>query len=328
MTDALAPDLPPSAVPAIPEGQTPSPVAAKPIAAAKRARFTPMARFEPPFSILGEGRSPFVVASPHSGRVYPKGFLAASRLDPITLRQSEDAFVDRLVEDAPAHGAPLIHAHFPRAFLDANREAWELDPTMFSEPLPAWCNTRSIKVVGGLGTIARIVSDGINIYGKRLDFAEAEYRIKSLYQPYHGALKGLLDTAFADHGCSVLVDCHSMPSVGGPGDRDRGANRCDFIVGDRYGTSCSPILSRLAVETLRAMGYRVGRNAPYAGGFCTAHYGDPSKGRHAVQIEVNRALYMDEAALTPLPSFPQVARDMGRLLSRLTTLRTEFLRPS
>ncbi len=328
MFDALAPALDPQPGPAParhPARAIPRLDAAYPQASLP-AGFEPMARFERPLCTEGEAAVPFVFASPHSGRIYPDGFLNASRLDPITLRQSEDAFVDDLFAAAPQHGAAFLKAHFPRAFVDVNREPWELDPSMFAEPLPAWCNTRSIKVVAGLGTLARVIRDGKDIYASRLALAEAEHRIASLYMPYHRTLEDLLDGAMASFGCAVLVDCHSMPSVGGPMDRDRGTSRCDFVLGDRYGTACSPLLTRIAAETLRSMGYRVGRNAPYAGGFCTLRHGAPSRGRHALQIEVNRGLYMDEATLTPRPDFPTIAADLGRLIARLTAIAPEMLR--
>ncbi|MGF1455434.1 MAG: N-formylglutamate amidohydrolase [Alphaproteobacteria bacterium] len=285
-----------------------------------------MADFDPVVSVTGTLASPFVFASPHSGSTYPQGFVDASRLDPVTLRQSEDAFVDGLFAATPAYGAPLLKAHFPRAFLDVNREPWELDPVMFADPLPPWCNTRSLKVAAGLGTLARVIRDGTDIYGGPLTLAEAEHRISTLYVPYHRALQDLLDRAHFDFGCAVLIDCHSMPSVGGPLDQDRGFNRCDFVLGDRYGTACSPILTRIAAETLRSMGYRVGRNAPYAGGFCTSHYGAPALGRHALQIEVNRALYMNETKVRPGRGFGALASDLTRLVARLTSIRPDILR--
>ncbi len=290
------------------------------------ADFNPMAEFDPVVSVAGNLEGPFVFASPHSGSTYPQSFIDASPLDPVTLRQSEDAFVDGLFAAAPAYGAPLLKAHFPRAFLDVNREPWELDPVMFADPLPSWCNTRSIKVAAGLGTLARVIRDGTDIYHGPLSLAEAEHRIATLYVPYHRALQDLLDSAARTHGCAVLIDCHSMPSVGGPLDYDRGFNRCDFVLGDRYGTACSPILTRLAVDTLRSMGYRVGRNAPYAGGFCTSHYGAPAQGRHALQIEVNRALYMDETKISRRRRFAALASDLTRLIARLTSICPDLLR--
>ncbi len=282
-----------------------------------------------PYDIVRPGRQtvPFVFASPHSGRRYPSGLIAASKLDPVTLRRSEDAFVDALFDHVPSQGAPLLQAHFPRAFVDVNREPWELDQSMFADRLPAWCNSRSLKVASGLGTIARVVSDGAEIYRRPLRFSDAQTRIASLYEPYHKALGGLLDQTHQTFGCAVLIDCHSMPSIGGPLDRDRGTNRSDMVIGDRYGTACAPVLTRLVASVLRDMGFRVARNSPYAGGHCTAHYGAPGKGRHALQIEVNRCLYMDERRMVPLPAFDDLKAALARLTARLTALRIDQLLP-
>src|SRR5215212_11750293 len=180
---------------------------------------------------------PLVLASPHSGADYPSGLLAASRLDPVTLRRSEDSFVNDLFGAAPKLGAPLLAARFPRAYLDVNREPWELDPTMFSDALPNYVNSRSPRVRMGLGTIARVVASGEEIYARKLRFAEARIRVEMLYHPYHQALRKLvLDTQAAFGGC-LLIDCHSMPSaaseVGGQGP-------ADIVLGDCHGTSCAP----------------------------------------------------------------------------------------
>src|SRR5271166_740414 len=158
-------------------------------------------------------RLPLVLASPHSGSEYPADFVAASRLDPLALRQSEDSFVDELFAAAPHLGAPLLSARFPRAYLDVNREAYELDPTMFSDPLPGFINAGSPRVRMGLGTIARIVANGEEIYAKKLRFAEARQRIECLYHPYHQALRQLVEETEAMFGGYLLVDCHSMPST-------------------------------------------------------------------------------------------------------------------
>lgn len=268
---------------------------------------------------------PVVYASPHSGRLYAPSFLAQSRLDPLTLRRSEDSFVDDLFAAAPDHGAPLLRALFPRAFLDVNREAYELDPAMFAEALPAFVNTRSARVAGGLGTIARVVSDGHEIYGRPLTWADAERRIERLYKPYHAALADLLGAARAAHGAALLIDCHSMPSVGGPMDQDMGHARPDIILGDRYGTACAPQITRLVERHLSDRGLKVARNNPYAGGFCTTHYGRPRAKIHALQIEVNRALYMDEALYRPLDGFDALADTITSLIATLGALAPEDL---
>ena len=264
--------------------------------------------------------SPFVFASPHSGSEYPDDLLAASRLDAHSLRKSEDSFVDELFGEAPAKGALLIRANFPRAYLDVNREAWELDPTMFQDDLPDYVNTRSYRVAGGLGTIARVVSNGAEIYGEKLKFAEAVRRINELYLPYHRALADLLESNHRRFKHAVLIDCHSMPSVGGPMDRDSGHERAEIVLGDRYGTSCLPILTDAAEEVLTSLGYTVRRNTPYAGGYITRHYGRPADGLHALQIEINRALYMDEANIRRLPCMKTVKSHMTSLIETLCAL--------
>jgi N-formylglutamate amidohydrolase len=265
----------------------------------------------------GDQIGPIVYASPHSGQVYGPDFIRASRLDPLTLRRSEDFRVDDLFASCLDHGAPLLRAHFPRAFLDPNREAFELDPMMFDGPLPGYCNTRSPRVAGGLGTIARVVADGHEIYAKRLSFAEAEARIDRLYRPYHAALSDLLAAAKARHGAALLVDCHSMPSIGGPMDQDKGHSRSDFILGDRHGTSCAPWIVEAIQSMLAAQGHKVTRNEPYAGGYCTAHYGRPKTGVHAVQIEVNRALYMDEARMEASAGFDAIRALLADMVAGL-----------
>lgn len=262
-------------------------------------------------------RIPFVFSSPHSGRHYPASFIAASNLDPLTIRRSEDSFVETLFAGAVALGAPLLQARFPRAFLDANREPYELDPSMFAEPLPPHVNTRSLRVAGGLGTIARVVSDTTEIYREPLSYAEAEERIRHLYMPFHDALRDLLENTLKSFGCAILIDCHSMPSVGGPTDDDRGVGRPDIVLGDRYGTSCAGTVTAEAERILRRLGYNVVRNNPYAGGFNTEHYGRPRSGLHALQIEVNRALYMDEARFEPTPGFARMQEDMTAFVDEL-----------
>ncbi len=263
---------------------------------------------------------PLVFASPHSGSHYPREFLAASRLDPLSLRRSEDSFVDEIFEAAPRLGAPLIRALFPRAFVDANREPFELDPAMFEDQLPAYANTRSPRVAAGLGTIARVVANGADIYRGKLAFAEALGRIRRYYWPYHKALGELVERTKAGFGCCVLVDCHSMPSVGGPMDRDAGHERVDFVLGDCHGTSCAPVVADSVARALQGLGYHVARNAPYSGGFVTRHYGRPEEGVHSLQIEVNRCLYMDESEIRRGAGLPGLARDMSTVIATLGEL--------
>lgn len=275
---------------------------------------------ERPYEVLAPAVQtvPLVFASPHSGRNYPPDFVAASRLDPLTLRRSEDSYVDELFAAAPGLGAPLLRALFPRAFVDPNREPYELDPAMFDGGLPDFANTHSPRVAAGLGTIARVVCNGAEIYDRKISANEALSRIDSFYRPYHGALGSLLDATADRFGLALLIDCHSMPSVGGPMDKDPGLRRVDFVLGDCHGASCAPDLTDAAAAMLKSEGYVVTRNAPYAGGFTTRHYGRPGDGLHALQIEINRALYMDEATYERKPYFATLADHMSALINALT----------
>ncbi len=272
----------------------------------------------------GGAGSPFVFNSPHSGKAYPRAFLTASRLDTMTLRRSEDTFVDELFSGVVDLGAPLMHARFPRAFVDVNREAYELDPTMFDGRLPSFANTRSMRVAGGLGTIARIVADGAEIYSTPISVAEGLDRIERYYKPYHRALRGLVERAHARFGTAVVIDCHSMPSSRVTQENRR---RPDFVLGDRYGTSCTSILTDVAQETLQRLGYSVARNKPYAGGFITETYGNPGSGQHALQIEINRSLYMDEMRYVRAGGFAWLLADVTHMCRRLMSVSVEALRP-
>lgn len=272
-------------------------------------------------------RIPMVFASPHSGRDYSAAFLAQAALDAQTLRRSEDSYVDELFAAAPRHGAPLLKALFPRAYLDPNREPYELDPTMFDGPLPPFANTDSPRVSAGLGTIARVVASGAEIYRGKLSFAEAERRVEELYRPYHRALEGLVEETYDRFGYYLLVDCHSMPSIGGPTDTDSGTSRVDFVLGDCFGTSCAAVVTTTVDSTLRGLGYRVVRNTPYAGGYTTRHYGVPDSGRHSLQIEINRRLYMDERTHVKKPGFVQLQQHLNTLVAALAAIPAEELHP-
>jgi len=273
----------------------------------------------PAFEVLEPMRqtAPVVFASPHSGTDYLQSFIDSSRLDPLALRKSEDSFVDELFAAAPAMGAPLLRARFPRAFIDANREPFELDPRMFADRLPSYVNTRSPRVAAGLGTIARVVCSGGDIYNRKLRFEEALDRINTFYRPYHTALNRLVERTRAQFGYCLLIDCHSMPSVGGPADSDRGHRRVDIVLGDCHGASCDRRLTDLARRTLSNRGYIVRRNVPYAGAFTTRNYGAPQLGVHALQIEINRALYMDEATFEKTRGFTGLVEDLGILIAML-----------
>ncbi len=277
------------------------------------------AEIDAPCEILTPDRQslPLVLASPHSGSNYPADFVAASRLDGLALRRSEDCFVHDLFEQGPCLGAPLIRALFPRAYIDANREPFELDPAMFQDDLPAYVNTRSPRVAAGLGTLARVVANGAEIYRRKLTFAEAMARLRGCYWPYHQALRRLLDETVARFGYAILIDCHSMPSVGGPTDADPGLSRVDFVLGDNHGVACAPAVMDRTDRLLSSLGYNVTRNTPYSGGFVTRHYGRPGQGIHALQIEINRALYMDEERITRGPGLARLAAEMARLIAVL-----------
>ncbi len=270
--------------------------------------------------------APVVFASPHSGTDYPTSFVADSPLDFLALRQSEDSFVDDLFGAAPACGMPLLCALFPRAFIDPNREPFELDPAMFEDMLPDYANTRSSRVVAGLGTIAKVVSSGQEIYSRKLRFADAAERINAHYRPYHRALRELLDETRRRFGCYILVDCHSMPSVGGAQDPDAGRRRADIVLGDCFASACAePVIAHLE-KAFAARGYDVVRNRPFAGGFSTRHYGAPARGLHAVQIEINRALYMDEARIEPNGGMDKLRQDLTALIQSLATIDISMLR--
>jgi N-formylglutamate amidohydrolase len=270
----------------------------------------------PMFEVMAPSRQtlPVVFNSPHSGCHYPAAFLASSRLDPQAIRRSEDTYVDELFAPVAEQGAPLLKANFPRAWLDVNREPYELDPKMFRGNLPSYANVRSIRVAGGLGTIARIVSETEEIYSEPLAVEEGLARIDAVYKPYHQALRQLILSTHAAFGFAVLIDCHSMPSsVRGGG----GRLRPDIVLGDRYGTSCAGELTDAVAHSLTRLGYTVSRNKPYAGGFITEHYGQPSRGLHAMQIEVNRCLYMEEQSFAKTAGFARLASDLGRFIQDL-----------
>jgi N-formylglutamate amidohydrolase len=268
-----------------------------------------LAELTPPFRLLRpeEQLSPVVFCSPHSGRIYPKAFLESSRLDAHTLRKSEDCYVDELFEPVVGLGVPLLAARFPRAYLDVNREPYELDPELFTGRVPEFANTQSARVVGGLGTIARIVADTEEIYRERLPIGVAFERIEQLYRPFHAALADLLEATRKRFGMAILIDCHSMPSATlghAPGGRPH------FVLGDRFGASCDAKLTRFIRDILQGAGYDVQVNRPYAGGFITEYYGNPARGVQSLQLEVNRGLYLDEASFSKSGDFPRLVRTL------------------
>jgi len=284
--------------------------------------------FAPPFETVEPPQQsiPVVFNSPHSGRAYPTPFLDSSKLDAHELRRSEDCFIDELFESAVALGAPLLRAHFPRAYLDVNREPYELDPVMFDSPLPAYVNTRSVRVAGGLGTIARLVSEDQEIYREPMNFLEAKRRIKALYQPYHAELARLMHRTRKTFGAALLVDCHSMPSTNGKPSRRSRKARPDIVLGDRYGSTCAGEIADFFEDGLSRLGYKVVRNKPYAGGYITQVHGQPEEGFHALQIEINRALYVDEDSYSKHRGFDRLSSELrgfiGELAQALPALMT------
>lgn len=276
------------------------------------------------FEIIEPDRhvAPLVFNSPHSGSRYPAAFLAASHLDERTIRRSEDTFVDELFLTAREHGAPLLRTHFPRAWLDVNREPYELDPKLLDGVLPPFANIHSARVVNGLGTVPRLVADGKAIYPARIAVAEALARIEHYYLPYHQCLQALIDRTRDAFGFAVLVDCHSMPSSVRT-TQFRG--RPDVVLGDRHGSSCDGTLTDLIETTLVRRGYDVSRNRPYAGGYITEHYGKPERGVHAIQIEINRSLYLDERTLRKSRGYTALATDLEALVAELVRGSADLL---
>lgn len=260
--------------------------------------------------------TPVVFASPHSGALYPPEMLAAARLPQAALRGSEDAFVDRLIAGAPRRGVATIRARLARAYFDLNREPWELDPAMFEGELPDFAQGRTARVAAGLGAIAKM-ADGRPIYARKLTFDEARDRVERAHRPYHDTLDRLLAQARNAHGLAVLIDWHSMPAAATQGARGRVGGPCDIVLGDRFGAACAPGLTRMVEAALEDMGYRVARNSPYAGGYTTEHYGRPARRTHALQVEINRALYMNEETREPTDGLAVLTAHVDQLTALL-----------
>jgi N-formylglutamate amidohydrolase len=258
--------------------------------------------------------TPLIFASPHSGRLYPAAMMSASSLGAVAIRKSEDVLVDDLIAPAADLGAVVIQARFARAFMDVNRAPFELDADMFSDELPAFARARTPRVAAGLGAIARVVAEGQEIYDRKLTFAEASARIEQVHRPYHTALEALVAETKAACGLAVLIDWHSMPSAAAGYTNGR---RNDIVLGDRFGAACSPHIARLVEQALREAGYRVARNVPYAGGYTTEFYGKPGAGVHALQIELDRGLYLNETTLKPARGYDRVKADLTRVVAKL-----------
>ncbi len=262
--------------------------------------------------------TPVVFSSPHSGRDYAPAFVASSALDAHTLRSSEDAFVDELFADAPTFGAPLLAARVPRAWIDLNRACDELDPALIEGVARGGHNPR---ISSGLGVIPRVVANGRAIYAGRIGRAEAEARIDTAWRPYHATLRRLTDDALARFGEAVLIDCHSMPHEAIEAHARPGHPRPEVVLGDRFGAAARrDVMDRIEAAFLTA-GFRVARNAPFAGAFITQSYGRPSRNAHAVQIEIDRALYMDEASITRRPDFAAFRDLIGSVVAEITGAR-------
>jgi len=257
---------------------------------------------------------PFVFNSPHSGDEFPDDFLERSQLERPSLRKASDLFVDRLIAPLSKHGATVMKARLPRSYIDLNREPFELDPRLIEGPLPPEANTRSLRVMGGLGTVPRVIGDQIEIYAGKLTLQAALERIERAYLPYHRRLGQVMAQSHAQCGRAILIDCHSMPSTIGP----RPSRLLpDIVLGDRYGTSCAPYLIDTLEAIFRQNGFKVERNQPYAGGYITEHYGRVSTGWHALQVEINRALYMDERTLLPNEGFVPMMKALEQVFGEL-----------
>lgn len=269
---------------------------------------------------------PVVLSSPHSGKRYPEAFVEGSRLDIHNLRRSEDSFVDELFQNAPKLGAPLLCALFPRAFVDANREPFELDPHMFEDELPSYVNTNSPRVAVGLGTIARNVTSETQIYKDKLTFAEAKERIERFYWPYHKVLRQLVDATKRKFGYCILIDCHSMPKLTTQANAiSSRPSSVHFVLGDRFGKAGSRIITKTVEDILEQNSYRVLNNNPYPGGFITQHYGEPALGINCLQIEISRTLYMDEEKIERSQEFDDIASLMDDLIIAVGSIKQNDL---
>lgn len=253
---------------------------------------------------------PLILASPHSGRVYPENLLELAVVPELFLRRSEDAYVDYLIENSPDFGATVIFAECPRVFVDVNRGPWELDPRMFADRLPSFVDTSSARAAAGLGVVPRIGVDGVHLYRKRFRFSEIRDRITKYYMPYHAALSGLIEESHAVFGKTILLDMHSMPHKSAPG--------VDIVLGDQHGESCHPDIISQVETGLQALGFVTARNTPYAGGYTTTHYGRPELGVHVLQIEINRGLYLDEGRVVMTRNASSVRRKIHQFINTLS----------
>lgn len=265
-----------------------------------------------------------VFSSPHSGRDYPESFLSQSVLGESAIRSSEDAFVDRLFESVPRHGAPLVCARVPRAFVDLNRSADELDPAVIDGVRQVGHNPR---VASGLGVVPRVVANGQAIYRGKITRAEAEDRIERYWRPYHAALRQELDSAQAAFGQAILIDCHSMPHEAMDQVVRSGFRRADVVLGDRFGAAASEEVVDRVERAFRDAGLVVARNTPFAGAFVVQRYGRPAAGCHALQVEIDRALYMDERTIRPTAGFDDFKRLIEGVIADIAAIGRPEERP-
>lgn len=258
-----------------------------------------------------------VFASPHSGRDYPPAFLDRAEIDELLIRSSEDAFIDRLFAAAPVHGAPLIAAGAPRAFVDLNRSSEELDPALIEGVRRG---THNPRVASGLGVIPRVVANGRPIHRGKISWSEAQARIETYWRPYHAMLQGLIDEAHLAFGEAILIDCHSMPHEALDGAGPPGAPRADVVLGDRFGAAASASVVERVEAAFAAAGLRVARNMPFAGAYVTQHYGRPSRRQHAIQIEIDRSLYMDEKRVEPSAGFESFRALLSGVIAEIVAI--------
>ncbi|SDN75270.1 N-formylglutamate deformylase [Lutimaribacter pacificus] len=265
----------------------------------------------------GQRTTSVVFASPHSGRDYSRTFMRRTILDEHAIRSSEDAFVDKLFATAPQHGAPLLLAGAPRAFIDLNRSADELDPALIADVRHPLHNPR---VASGLGVVPRVVAGGRAIYSGKLSRIEAQQRIDTYWHPYHATLQRLLNESVGLFGEAILIDCHSMPHEAMDGIARAGVRRPEVVLGDRFGASASAEVVERIEAAFAAAGLNVVRNAPFAGAFTAQHYGRPLRGQHVVQIEIDRSLYMNEQMIRPNSNFAEMQRVLGRVISEISEI--------
>ena len=274
-------------------------------------RYATPFRLEPPEKM----RAPVVFASPHSGNLYPQDMQSALCVPLALVRRTEDAFVDQLFSSVPGQGGLLIAAKYARTVTDLNRDPRELDPGMFSDGVPRACGLPTARVEAGLGCLPRVAARGEAIYARLLTRAEGEARLAGIHDVYHQCLATELASLKERHGQAFLIDCHSMPSTQ-PGRR----NLADIVLGDRFGSSCDPRLTSRIERAFRGLGLSVARNAPYAGGYTTRRYGRPKRGFHAIQIEINRGLYMNEDTVTQSAGFEPLQQKLSDVVTEILSV--------